>query len=63
MPADEQHLASGMCSARNASILLKVMIYLNKTARKATPKYTRIKEMRKHIFVASGASVSLTPST
>lgn len=65
MPTDERHLASGMYSARITSKLLKVIIYLNKTARKATPKHTRIKEMRmrKHIFVASGAFVSSTPST
>lgn len=58
MPTDERHLANGLYSARITLIRLEVIIYLNKNARKTTPKYTQIKEMRmrKHIFVATGAS-------
>lgn len=61
---DEWHLANGVYSAKITSILLKIIIYLNKNARKATSKYTQIKEMRtrKYIFVTTGASISSTPS-
>jgi len=40
MPTAEWHLANGIYSARITSVLLKVIIYLNKNARKATSKYT-----------------------
>lgn len=58
MPTDEWHLANRIYSLRITSILLKLIIYLNKNAT-ARPKYTQIQAMRMRIFfVATGESVS-----